>query len=230
MGGGDLMLASALIFIFFIWLFYLGHKNNEADWGHWATNILDGLIRLYCRQFHRQKSQKIIIPKQPHVILACNHISGIDPFILITATNRPIRFMIAVEEYNKPLLNWMFRAAGCIPVDRSGRVEKAFRSALRAIQAGELVALFPQGGIHHSTTPREVIKPGIIKLSQLSDSHILPVRIEGVGAPGTVAGSVITRSHISIEQHALISPEQALASDFRLAMSNWLLAKSNKIE
>ncbi|WP_444998290.1 lysophospholipid acyltransferase family protein [Aliikangiella sp. IMCC44359] len=224
------MIVSLLIGILVVCLLYLGHKHNEADWGHWATNILDGLIRIYCRQFHRQKSQKIIIPEAPQVILACNHISGIDPFILITATNRPIRFMIAVEEYNKPLLKWMFRAAGCIPVDRSGRVEKAFRSALRAIQTGELVALFPQGGIHHSTTPREIIKPGIIKLSQLSLSYILPVRIHGVGAPGTVAGSVLTRSHISIEQHDLISPEQALASNFRLAMSNWLLAKSNKIE
>jgi len=214
---------------FIVYLLILGKRNNQADWGHWATNILDGLIRVYCRRFHRQGQQKIDIPDEPHVLLAPNHISGIDPFLLITATTRPIRFMIAKEEYEKPVLNWMFKAAGCIPVDRGGRVEKPFRSALRAIQAGELVSLFPQGGIHRHDLPRERIKPGIIKLSQLSNCHILPVRINGIGAPGTVAASVFTRSRISFDTHSPISPQEAQKPEFREAMANWLLGRCDNI-
>ncbi|TQV77016.1 1-acyl-sn-glycerol-3-phosphate acyltransferase [Aliikangiella marina] len=210
-------------------LLFIGHKNNQADWGHWGTNILDGLIRVYCRRFHRQGQQTIHIPDDPHVLLAPNHISGIDPFVLITATRRPIRFMIAKEEYDKPVLNWMFRAAGCIPVNRDGRVEKAFRSALRAIKAGELVSLFPQGGIHRHDLPREIIKPGIVRLSQLSDCHILPVRILGVGAPGTIAHSIIKRSNITFVEHPPVSPEQALDPGFREAMGGWLVGKRDKI-
>jgi len=207
----------------------VGLKNNRADWGHWGTNAFDGLIRIYCRRFHRQRDQKIVIPDDPHVLLAPNHISGIDPFLLVTATDKPIRFMVAKEEYEKPVLNWMFRAAGCIPVDRSGRVEKAFRSALRAIKQGERVALFPQGGIHRRDLPREKIKPGIIKLSQLSHCHILPIRINGVGAPGTVAKSVITRSRISFDVHPPVSPQQALSPEFRESMAEWLLGRRDVI-
>lgn len=223
------MLIAVIITILIVSLLVVGYRNNQADWGHWGTNILDGLIRVYCRRYHRQGEQSIHIPDDPHVLLAPNHISGIDPFVLITATNRPIRFMIAKEEYEKPVLHWMFKAAGCIPVDRDGRVEKAFRSALRAIKAGELVSLFPQGGIHRHDLRREVIKPGVIRLSQLSNCHILPVRIEGVGAPGTIAHSVVKRSNISFVEHSPISPEQALDVNFREAMGTWLVGKSEKI-
>lgn len=223
------MLTFLISIALMISIFVIGKRNNVADWGHWGTNVLDGWIRVYCRYFHRQGRESIDIPDEPHVLLAPNHLSGIDPFVLITATDRPIRFMIAKEEYEKPVLNWMFKAAGCIPVDRSGRVEKAFRSALRAIQQGELVSLFPQGGIHRDDLPREMIKPGIIKLSQLSQCHILPVRINGIGAPGTVASSVITRSEITFDLHRPISPQEALSENFRESMALWLLGKRERI-
>lgn len=222
----------AFIFILLllcVMIVVVGKKNNQTDWGHWGANILDGLIRVYCRRFHRQSQLKIHIPTTHNVILAPNHISGIDPFILITATRRPIRFMIAKEEYERPILNWMFRVSGCIPVDRNGRVEAAFRSALKAIESGELVSLFPQGGIHSETQPRHGIKPGVIKLSQLTQCPILPVRIVGIGAPGTLAQSIITRSHVDLLEHPEISVEQASHPEFREAISAWYLGRVESI-
>lgn len=223
------MIITLCLAILLLALMAIGKINNQADWGHWATNILDGLIRVYCRRFHRLRSGHIEIPEGQKLLLAPNHISGIDPFILITSLGKPVRFMVAKEEYEKPLLNWMFRAAGCIPVDRGGRVERAFRSALRAIEAGELVAIFPQGGIHHQDSPREKIKSGIIKLSQLTQCGILPIRINGIGAPGTIGRSVITRSHIRLDVHPVISPKQAQQPYFREAMAGWLLGRKEKI-
>lgn len=226
----QLLIVIAVIFCCLIGiLFIVGKNNNRADWGHWATNILDGLIRVYCHRYHRQSKAQIDIPNDKKIILAANHISGIDPFILISATSRPIRFMIAKEEYEKPLLNWMFKAAGCIPVDRTGRVEGAFRTALRKINEGELVALFPQGGIHRSDLPRKSIKPGIIKLSEISQSEILPVRINGIAAPGTVALSVVSRSRISLDVHPVISIQYAQSTNFREGMAQWLLGNKEKI-
>jgi len=207
----------------------VGKKHNGADWGHSATNILDGWLRLYCRKFHRQGQAVISLPNDNKLILAANHLSAIDPFLLIAAIDRPLRFMIAKEEYDKPLLNWMFKAAGCIPVDRGGRVEKAFRSALREIEKGEIVAIFPQGGIHSIDTPRELIKPGIIKLSQLSGCTLLPVRINGIAAPGTMLKSVVLRSNISFDVNPPISSEQALSLDFRRGISDWLIGKTESV-
>ncbi|MDH5630984.1 MAG: 1-acyl-sn-glycerol-3-phosphate acyltransferase [Gammaproteobacteria bacterium] len=211
-----------------VFLIWIGKKNNQADWGHGATNVLDGLLRVYCKRFHRQGDVQIEIP-DGKILLAPNHISGIDPFLIITATRRPIRFMVAKEEYEKPLLNWMFRAAGCIPVDRTGRVEGAFRSALRALEAGELVAIFPQGGIHRDDEPRHRIKPGIIRLSKLSGCAILPIKIKGVGAPGTVAQSVVKRSHIEFDVHPVVSPELVQTEEFRHGLADWFLDKQDSI-
>ena len=218
-----------LSFCLLIVVLGIGKKYNQTDWGHWGTNILDGWIRIYCRNFHRQSIEQIDLPKDKCFLVAVNHLSAIDPFILITAMRRPVRFMIAKEEYEKPILNKMFKAAGCIPVDRGGRVDGAFRSALRAIERGELVAIFPQGGIHRYDLPREKIKSGIIKLSALTQCSILPVRINGIGAPGTEGLSLITRSQISLDVHELISEQEVQLPDFRVKMAEWLLGRVDKI-
>jgi len=207
----------------------VGKKHNGADWGHNVTNILDGWLRLYCQKFHRQGKVVIPLPNEDKLIVAANHLSAIDPFLLIAAVDRPLRFMIAKEEYEKPIFNWMFKAAGCIPVDRNGRVEGAFRSALRAIEKGEIVAIFPQGGIHSIDTPRHVIKPGIIKLSQLSGCTVLPVRINGIAAPGTMLKSVLLRSDISFDVNSPISSKQVLSEFFRVGMSDWLIGKTDSV-
>jgi len=225
----NLLITLFILLLLVAVIILVGKRHNGADWGHSATNILDGWLRLYCRKFHRQGQALIALPTEGKLILAANHLSAIDPFLLITAIDRPLRFMIAKEEYDKPILNWMFKAAGCIPVDRGGRVEKAFRSALREIEKGEIVAIFPQGGIHSMDTPREMIKPGIIKLSQLSGCAILPVRINGIAAPGTMFKSIILRSNISFDVNSPISSEQALSEDFRIGMSDWLIGKTNSV-
>ncbi|MCF6194862.1 MAG: 1-acyl-sn-glycerol-3-phosphate acyltransferase [Kangiellaceae bacterium] len=203
----------------------VGNRYNGTDWGHPATNILDGWLRLYCKKFHRQGNTKISVPEGQALILVSNHLSAIDPFLLIAAIDRPVRFMIAKEEYDKPILNWMFKGAGCIPVDRGGRVEGAFRSALRAIKRGELVAIFPQGGIHSDDTPRERIKPGVIKLSELSGCSLLPVRINGIAAPGTMFKSIVKRSHIKFDVSEVVDQQTVLSESFRSNLSDWFVHK-----
>jgi 1-acyl-sn-glycerol-3-phosphate acyltransferase len=221
-----IILALALIIALII---RVGLKHNQANWGHPMTNVLDGWLRLYCKRYHRLGNQTIEIPEQTRCILASNHLSALDPFLLIAAIDRPVRFMIAKEEYEKPLLKWMFKAAGCIPVDRTGRVEKAFRSALRAINSGELVALFPQGGIHSAETPRERIKPGIIRLSQLTKCQILPVRIRGISAPGTMVECLYKRSHTQLDVESLIPVSVSSDEHFKQRFADWLIVRREKL-
>jgi len=112
--------------------------------------VIDGWLRLFCRYYHRLEYEPLPLPERGPALVASNHLSGLDPLLLITASKRPLRFLIAQEEYHRFGLNWLFRAAGCIPVDRKGRPEKALRRAREALQRGEVVALFPHGrmGIH----------------------------------------------------------------------------------
>lgn len=173
----------ASLFLLFI---YIGNKYHVADWEHFLINVIDGWIRIYCRYFHHFIYQPIPVSNTSPTLLACNHLSGLDPFLIIAACNKPIRFMIAKEEYERFGLQWLFHAAGCIPVERSGRVEVAFRTTLAALHNGEVVALFPEGGINHNhvTQTLRKLKLGVIKLSKMSDVPITALKVEGMRGQG----------------------------------------------
>ena len=181
--------------------FYLkvkSKKYNHVDWGSKKLNFVDGLCRAYCVKFHRLKLEKFDLPKAGGAILISNHVSGVDPLLLIAACDRPIRFMIAKEEYERFGLNWLFKGAGCIPVDRTGRADIAFRQAKRALDSGEILALFPHGKIHLDDVKPFRVKAGIKRLAELSKKTIIVARITGVRGQGSVFKPLFLRSHTKV--------------------------------
>ena len=182
------------IIIIVLGFILVGHKNHVANWGNFFTNVLDGWIRIYCRYFHRFVYQPIPISNNSPTLLASNHLSGLDPFLIVAACSHPIRFMIAKEEYQRFGLQWLFRAAGCIPVERSGRVEIAFNTALKGLHNGEVVLLFPEGGINRSKQPLQKLKAGIIKLAKLAELPITPLRVDGMCGQGHTLAAFILPS------------------------------------
>lgn len=171
---------------------------NEVDWGAGWKNLIDGLVRLLCRRYHRLDAGHIALPENGPAILVSNHVSGLDPLLMIAASRRPLRFMIAEEEYRRFGLTWLFRAAGCIPVDRDRRPQRAYRAALRALAAGEVVALFPHGKIHLDDAPPRPLKSGVYFLSVRSGAPIYPLRVEGIAGQGHTVAAVWMRSHARI--------------------------------
>ncbi len=172
-----------------------GRSASEADWGNPWLNGLDGLNRLFCRHYHRLHHDHIDLPAAGPALVVSNHISGLDPLLMIAASRRPLRFIIAREEYERRGLHWLFEAIGCIPVDRSSRPEQALRAALRALQDGEVVALFPHGRIHLDNHPPRKLKGGVAWLARRAKCQVIPVRVEGVKAQGHVLPAVAFRSH-----------------------------------
>jgi 1-acyl-sn-glycerol-3-phosphate acyltransferase len=138
-----------------------------------------------------------------------NHISGLDPLLLIAAARRPVRFLIAHEEYSRFGFTWIYRLAGCIPVERGRNPERAFKAALQALEKGEVVALFPEGGIHTRDAPAKHLKTGAIRLSYLADVPIYPAHIQGVRGEGSVFLAVLMRSRAVISHHVPIVCEKA---------------------
>jgi 1-acyl-sn-glycerol-3-phosphate acyltransferase len=193
-----------------VFIIYCGHKAAKVDWGGPAVNWVDGLVRLLCKYLHRLPPTDIALPKTGAAIVVANHVSGLDPFLLIAACRRPLRFLIAREEYERPLLHWLFKASGCIPVDRGGRPELALRQALRALKEGEVVAIFPHGTIHLDSDPPKKIKGGVARLAAWSGAAIYPVRIDGVGAQGQVVLAAIIPSHVilSLKEIRYCQPDQ----------------------
>ena len=184
------------------WLVRVSRRYRATDWGKSWLNVLDGVNRWFCVVYHRLDYQTIPLPETGCGIVAANHVSGLDPLLLAAASARPLRFMIAREQYQRFGLQWLFRAAGCIPVDRESRPERALREALRALACGEVVALFPHGTIHLESDPPRKLKSGATRLAHISDCTIYPVRLQGIAGQGKVISAVLLRGH----PHLRIAP------------------------
>jgi len=186
-----LLISIIIILTFISLIFYIGLKNSVSEWNHLWLNSFDGWIRIFCRYYHRLEFQKIPLPESGDAIIVSNHISGLDPFLLVAATNRPIRFMIAREEYERFGLTWLFRAGGCIPIDRSGNVIRAMSAAIQTLKEGEVVAIFPEGVIHIAKQDKKPLKRGVALLAEATKTSIYPVHIEGVKGHGHVLRGII---------------------------------------
>ena len=199
-----LSLTVAIFIIVFFWLLRKGLQSTiaaqQADWGKAWLNYLDGLNRLFCKYYHRLQYTPIELPPQGAAIVVANHLSGLDPLLLVAATCRPLRFLIAREQYERFGLKWLFQAIGCIPVDRGGRPEIALRAALRALEAGEVIALFPQGTF---VLPGEShqIKKGSLWLADHTNSPIYPAYISGISGQGYIFLSLLWRSRAVIASY-----------------------------
>ncbi len=231
-----LITLGVLFIVYLLRVNFLGKKHNQVDWGSSFLNKIDGVFRYYCHNFHNLKfmgieadSQCFKLPKEGGALVISNHLSGIDPFLLIAACDRPIRFMIAKEEYERWYLNWLFKGAGCIPVDRTGRADIAFRQAKRALDKGEIIALFPHGKIHLDHEEPYRVKPGIKKLAEFSKVPIFVARLSGVNGQGSVFKPLFMRSNSQVQQFSNLSHEFFSEEDSLLRLGELLLGHRNKL-
>jgi 1-acyl-sn-glycerol-3-phosphate acyltransferase len=112
---------------------------------------------------------------------------------------------MAVEQYNRFGLKWLFKAAGCIPVDRKGRPERAFREARKALARGEVIAIFPHGGIRLDHDKSRKLKPGAVRLAQMVDCPVVPARLDGVSVEGSIVRAIMRRSHARVKSYEPLS-------------------------
>jgi 1-acyl-sn-glycerol-3-phosphate acyltransferase len=181
------------------WALQRCERAHVADWGNRWLNRLDGLNRIFCHRFHRLRHAPLELPATGGVLVASNHISGLDPLLLIAASPRPLRFLIAREQYDRWWLRWLFRAIGCIPVERTRNPRAALYAALEVLERGEVVALFPHGRIHLDHHPPTRLKRGIVLLAHLTGAPIYPVRVEGIRAQGMTVTAVFIPSRARVQ-------------------------------
>ncbi len=191
-----------------------GWRAHRVDWGHPVINVLDGWLRLYCRWFQRLRvTAPVALPPEGAALVAANHLTGLDPFLLIAACERPLRFVIAREQYERPFLKRLFRAGGCIPVDRNGNPREALRAALAALEAGEVVALFPEGGIHPPGRPPARLKRGVARMAQLAGAPICPVRLSGMRGAGYLLRALVLPGRTRVHGYPPLDCRQLAEAD-----------------
>lgn len=191
---------------------------SPSDWGDPWHNRLVGCITLFCRKYHGLDPQlRLPLPERGCALVAANHVSGLDPLLLLASSPRPLRFLIAREQYERFGLTWIFRSGGCIPVDRGRRPERAMREAMRALEEGEVVAVFPHGTIHLETDPPRKLKGGVVRLAQKSGCPIYPVRLDGIRGQGhtLLALPIPSRARLTLLAPLRLAPDDDYAASLR---------------
>lgn len=120
------------------------------------------------------------IPRTGPAILAANHVSYIDPIIIGIAIQRPVRFMAKKELFRIPLLGWLLRQFGTFPINRYGTDLQAFKRATSLLEAGEIIAIFPEGTRGDGVNLRPA-KPGIGLIAARTGAPVIPTFHRGTG-------------------------------------------------
>src|ERR1700757_4617243 len=78
-------------------------------------------------------------------LLAANHISHFDPFIISSVIGRKIVWMTMAEFFRLPMVGFLLRTVDTFPADRDRANRKTIRTAIERLKEGRIVGLFPEG-------------------------------------------------------------------------------------
>lgn len=171
---GALAMGLIVAGMFGVWRFVLRGPHRTAE-----QNLLWRLTRLYVFTFHRLTVVgKANVPREGPVVLVSNHTAGVDAPLIQAVVSRRVRWLMAAE-YRYPMLWWFWRVTEPVMVARSGRDAAAVRQAVRLLRQGELVGIFPEGGINHDREPLKQFFGGAAMLAMHSGARIVPVYISG---------------------------------------------------
>ena len=132
------------------------------------------------------------VPDDGPCIVVCNHVSYVDAIVIAASVRRPMRFIMDHRIFKVPVLNWLFRTLRAIPVasarEDAALKESAFVAAAEALRNGEIVAIFPEGGL---TEDGEIgpFRGGIERLLANTPVPVVPMALRGLW------GSFFSRSY-----------------------------------
>lgn len=123
------------------------------------------------------------VPREGPAVLVAAHRSWLDPACVGGACPRPVRFLIMDSVYRKPWARWFYRGMRGIPVrlGDGAMTVAAMRGALRALAQGELIGIFPEGGIVAQPTLGR-LHPGAAMLAVRGRAPVVPLAIDGSAA------------------------------------------------
>ena len=123
------------------------------------------------------------IPTEGAAVLVANHVSFVDAIVLMAASPRPIRFIMDHRIFKVPVLGWLFKLAKAIPIapqkEDPAAYAAAFEAADRVLSEGDLLCIFPEGGITRDGTLQE-FKGGVMKILERRPVPVVPIALQNL--------------------------------------------------
>jgi 1-acyl-sn-glycerol-3-phosphate acyltransferase len=133
--------------------------------------------------YRLEKSGLEKIPEEGAAVIVCNHVSFVDALVIAAACRRPIRFVMDHRIFRLPVLSFVFRTSGAIPIapakEDAAMMERAFDEVAKALGAGELVAIFPEGRIT-DTGELYPFRPGVRRILDATPVPVVPMALRGL--------------------------------------------------
>jgi len=117
-------------------------------------------------------------PRKGGVLLLSNHVSYIDAFVLYLTCPRPVRFVILESYMEVGAIAWFLRLFGAIPI-RQDHAKEAIVRTVEALEAGDVVCLFPEGGLTRVGVTTE-FKKGFEIIVRKAGCPVVPVYMDGL--------------------------------------------------
>ena len=139
----------------------------------WLMSLTVYRIRIFGREN---------LPREGGALLVPNHITWVDGILLMATSSRPIRMVAWAGNIEKNW--WLARLAkmfGAIPIDptKPKKIVLALREAREALIAGDLVCIFPEGGLSR-TGQVQAFRPGMMKILEGTTAPAIPIYLEGL--------------------------------------------------
>lgn len=165
---------------------------------------VQGLLFARCRTVNRCP-----IPEFGPAIIVANHTSPVDPVLLwhrhFAGFKKPrlrvIGFLMAREFYElRGVIHWVCRAMESIPVERSGRDMRPIREALKRLEAGQLLGLFPEGRLNVESPDQRLLPggSGVAWLALKSKVPVIPVFIQNAPRAKSMVAAFFKRTHATL--------------------------------
>jgi 1-acyl-sn-glycerol-3-phosphate acyltransferase len=123
------------------------------------------------------------IPTEGAAVIVCNHVSFVDALLLQAASPRPIHFIMDHKIFAIPVIGWLFKLAGAIPIapqkDDPATYAAAFAHAENVLKEGDLLGIFPEGGITRDGQVAE-FKGGIMKVLERHPAPVIPMALQNL--------------------------------------------------
>ena len=143
---------------------------------YWIVRaVLQPFFRVW---FRLERIGREHLPAQGPLIIAANHRSFLDPFVIGTMARRPIYYVAKRELFGNRLQAWFLNSLGAFPVDRGASDEEMLATARAILDRGDPILIFPEGTRIRSGSLGDP-KRGVGRFALESSAPVVPIAVIG---------------------------------------------------
>ena len=143
---------------------------------YWTLRAI--LVPAFLVYFRMQRIGREHLPRSGPLLLASNHRSFLDPFVIGMLVRRPVYYMAKRELFERRWQAWILNALGAFPVDRGAGDSDAMQTARAILERGDCVVVFPEG-TRVRPGPLGAPKRGVGRLALETGAPVAPVAVIG---------------------------------------------------